>query len=134
MDEKESIEKESIEKESTEIKPKKIEIIPQKEISISNQKKWKLIDKNYGLIYSETKRYVNYCNLMEDDGGKIIKIILNFYFENKKIDPKLKKVSESILDLMDVFAMEPQKVNKNEFIIKMNALIDHVKEYEYGFE
>lgn len=122
------------EKKPTAISAEPIEIIPQEKITKSNEIKWKTLGNKYLNTYSEAKQYVGFANILEDDGDKIIKVLLKFYFDSKNLDPKMKKVSEAILSLMTTIEWGSDNIDKNEFLAKVEALVDYVKEYETGID
>jgi hypothetical protein len=117
------------EKKPSSILPEEITIIPQEKISESNEIKWKAVGRKYNSIYQEARQYTAYANLLEDSGDKIIKVLLKFYFDSKGLDPSLKKVAEAINSLMTTIEWGSKEMDKNEFLSKVDALVDYIKEY-----
>lgn len=119
------------EKQTASISAEPIEIIPQEKISQSNELKWKMTGKKYLHTYLEAKQYAAFANILEDEGDRIIKVLLKFYFESRELEPKIKKVSEAILNLMATIESGSKDIDKNVFFAKVDALADYIKEYEY---
>ena len=118
------------EKKSSSILPEEIKVIPQEKISESNEIKWKTVGRKYNSIYLEARQYATYANLLDDNGDKLIKVLLKFYFDSKELDPKLKKVAEAINSLMTTIEWGSKEMDKNEFLSKVDALVDYIKEYD----
>ena len=118
------------EKKPSSILPEEVTVIPQEKISESNEIKWKTVGRKYINIYTEARQYVAYANLLEDNGDKFVRVLLKFYFDSKNLDPSLKHVEKAIEGLMTTIEWGSKEMDKNEFLAKVDALVDYVKEYE----
>ncbi len=119
-----------MDKKSSSIIPEEIKCLPQDEISSSNALKWKIVGKSFYNIYSETKQLSGYKDLIEGHPQNIIQFILKLYYDSKTMDPVTKNMYDCICKLVKTIEMNTDRIDKQEYIAKMDAMIDFIKEHE----
>lgn len=119
-----------IDKESTSIKPEEVRVIKQDDISDSNELKWKLKGKKYFNFYKETKDMCPYNDLVDGDPKLIMDFIVKIYFDSKILDATSKNLYDCISKLINTIEWNTEKIDKDEFIAKLEAMIDFIKEHD----
>jgi len=118
-----------MDKNPSNIMPEEIKCLPQDDISLSNTLKWKSMGKSFYNIYSETKELAGYKDLIEGHPENIVQFILKLYYDGKTMDPITKNMYECICKLVKTIEMNTGRVDKQEYIAKMDAMIDFIKEH-----
>jgi hypothetical protein len=119
-----------MDKPSSRITPEVISQLPQCDISSSNEVKWKRRGKEYYNIYNETKEVAAFRDLIGGDPKNVLFFILKLYYDSKILDPSTKNMYDCICSLITTIEYNTDVVKTEEFVAKMDALFDFIKEYE----
>jgi len=119
-----------LKKDPSSIIPSDIHILESKDISSSNRNRWLMKDKKFGHIYDESKTFVKYSNILDNPTNKLFLNILELYFNSKETDVISKKIWESLLNLNNSFELLTDPINKDEFVCKLESMIDFLRDNE----
>jgi hypothetical protein len=119
-----------MDKQSSNILPNEIKHLSQDDISTSNTIKWKSKGNSFYNIYSETKQLSGYNDLIDGHPENILQFILKLYYDGKTLDPVTKSMYECICKLVKTIEMSTERVDNQEYIAKLDAVIDFIKEHE----
>ena len=117
-------------KKASNIEASLIKLVDQTDISKSNELKWKKTDRVLYNNYLETKELALYKDLIEGEPQNILYFILKLYYDCKTLDPINKNLYDCICNLVKTIEYGTDIIEKQEFMAKLDALNDFIKEYE----